>query len=101
MVCFIVSVEKERVYLPTESMPETMAGVRGVLQPIFYGLQYIFTVKVKLSIVFTFLFIDSIVSVHRIYERRSRKRGLAAPLVKDLRFAPIHSSAIATEWTSP
>jgi hypothetical protein len=82
-------------------MPETMARLRGVFKPIFYYLQFIFGGCLKVSIVSALIFIDSIVSVHRIYERRKRKRGLAAPLVKGFRFAPIPSFAIATEGTSP
>ena len=50
-------------------MPETMAGVRGVFKPISYDLQLTFRGYVKVSIVSVLIFIDSIVSVHRSYER--------------------------------
>jgi hypothetical protein len=49
-------------------MAETMAGVRGVFKPIFYDLLLSFAYDMKISIVSALIFIDSIVSVHRIYE---------------------------------
>jgi hypothetical protein len=60
LACFIVSVEKEMGYLPresmaswargracsrseiTESMAESMAGVREILKVMFYDLQLLF-----------------------------------------------------------
>jgi hypothetical protein len=45
-----------------------MAGDRGVLQPILYDLLLSFAEEMKISIASALIFIDSIVSVHRIYE---------------------------------
>jgi hypothetical protein len=52
-------------------MPESMAGLRGGFNLIFYDFQHIFRDCMKVSIVSALIFIDSIVSVHRIYERRN------------------------------
>jgi hypothetical protein len=54
-------------------MPETMAGLKGFCSPFstIYGL---FLPLVKVSIVSAIIFVDSIVSVHRIYERGRLQR---------------------------
>jgi hypothetical protein len=52
-------------------MPETMAKVRGVFKHIFYDLLSTFVEIMKVYIVSTLIFIYSIVSAHRIYERRN------------------------------
>jgi hypothetical protein len=39
--------------------------------------------------------------LHAATPRKSKERGCRPSAVKGLRFAPIHSSAVAPEWTSP
>jgi hypothetical protein len=107
LVCFIVSVERERVLFAhringflstksgfltleiTETMPETMTGVRGVFKPIFCDLQLTFRSLAKISIVYMLIFIDSIVSVHRIYETRNYK-GSASSSEQALKLGLCH-----------
>jgi hypothetical protein len=53
----------------------------------------LFQPKTTISIVSVKIITNSIVSVHRNNRIRNRGKSLAVPLVKGLRFAPIHSSA--------
>jgi hypothetical protein len=52
-------------------MPETMAGIRGVLKPILYNLLLSFTEYMNLSIVPGLIFFNSIVFVYRNNRKRN------------------------------